>query len=130
MKVQSPELVAKAVKLHAAGMTYAAIAGACGITKGAVAGMLFRAGACKRERPAAKSKPEVAAAPRAPRPPPRLLPSGGLQPGLTCSWPAWSEDTPRRERAYCGCQTGGPGMSYCVEHWRMAYPSAREMVRV
>lgn len=141
MRAQPPKLIARAIKLRAAGMSYIEIAGSCGVTKGIVAGIMFRAGACAASptrtgprsiKRKAEPKPEIiVAASVAPTPPPARPPAPPrLRGGLECSWPMWADDTPRRERSYCGCATGGPGMSYCAEHWRMARRPARELARV
>jgi hypothetical protein len=130
-----PELIARAVKLRREGQSYTAIAASCGVTKGAVAGMLYRAGTCvvsatrrparriKREREPKPPQPEVAAVvPRAPPPKPRVV-SIAFAPGQrSCQWPTGDK------RPYVWCTAARmPGGPYCLAHWRQAYRATGPM---
>lgn len=133
----SPELVERVKKLRHAGDSYALIGDACGITKGAVAGILWRAGECvvsatrtpartlKRRRRAEVPKP---AKPEPVRLPVPVLPARLLPPGLSCAWPLWTEATPRALRTSCG-EPVAIG-SYCRLHHAIAYVVARHPVVV
>lgn len=127
----SAALVALVTKMRRAGESYSAIGASCGLTKGAVAGLLWRAGKCerspdrrgpikrKRNPEAAKPKP-VAPPPPALLPPPPVvaLQPGALRPGLACTWPLWTDATPRSQRTYCGEPVFGG--SYCAAHVALA----------
>jgi hypothetical protein len=125
-----PELVERAVKLRREGLSYLEIAASCGVTKGAIAGILFRAGTCAvstRRQPARsikrkpkQPKPEVAViVPRAPPPPPRVV-SISFAPGQhSCQWPTGDE------RPFVWCSAARmPGRPYCLAHYEIGYVKA------
>jgi hypothetical protein len=123
----SPELIARAIKLRREGLSYTAIGEACGVTKGAVAGMLFRAGVCvscltrvpardlKRKRKADAPKPPKPEPVRLPPPPLRAVSIAFAEGQDGCQWPSG-------ERPYVWCGAPRlPSRSYCSKHDALAY---------
>ena len=86
-------------------MAHSRIADAFGVTKGVIAGWIYRikrTGFIEQEKP----KPEnpFAALPR-----------------NCCAWPDHVGDITRKAERFCGAKTARIGLPYCAEHMRTAY---------
>ena len=97
-----------------AGRTYVQIAATFRVSKGAVAGIIYRA----KRSPA---PPEYCVPAQAQRtgPTPDAVPLLEVRPNQ-CRWPLWSAVTPFDDKFYCGVGID-PGRNYCPAHRRLAY---------
>ena len=137
---RNPEYLRQIVVSHSdAGLSYLAIAKETGLTKGVVAGIVYRARkagvAVATTRTFPNKRPARAPAPAkpasAPKPAvawnPARISLMELRSGL-CRWPLWADDPPMSEKFYCG-DAAIPDRPYCPHCYSISIAAPRAVGR-